>query len=268
MIVVLGSDGLLGSWICARHPTETLGYTHKEVDVTNSFLLQETLLDVAPDAVINCTGITKHQQSTLAQMIEVNTHAPDRIARICDLIGAKLVHVSTDCVFSGLQGNYTEEDVPDALESYGQTKANGEVTYNPHLTVRTSFVGYPDPKGRGLLAWLASQRGQTVQGWTNAYWNGLCVTVLADVLVNLANSRSHGLMHVYSETVSKYFLLTLANHIYHFDVNIEPTPLPQIDRTLASVREDRPEVTDSLIKQLAEMHEWENKYTEYLSSCQ
>lgn len=268
MIVVLGADGLLGSWICARHPRETIGYTHEELDVTNPYDLHDAILDTEPDAVINCTGITKHNSKPLDEMISVNTQAPYRIARLCDLVGAKLVHVSTDCVFSGTKGSYTEFDASDAEGSYGQTKFNGEVKYSPHLTVRTSLIGYPDPKGRGLLAWLASQQGQTVEGWTRAYWNGLCVHTLADLLVELAYGRSHGIMHLFGETVSKYYLLVVAASILQFDVEIESTAFPVIDRTLSSVRKDRPEVKSLLVEQIGEMREWESKYREYQLSCQ
>lgn len=262
MIVVLGVDGLLGSWLCVKHPREIIGFTHKELDITDSIRLRDTILELSPDAVINCAGVTKRNSTSLNTMIDVNALAPHYIAKACDRVGAKLIQISTDCVFSGFVGNYTEQSISDAKDSYGQTKYRGEVIYTPHLTVRTSFIGLPDPKGRGLLAWLQNSQNSSIMGWKNYLWNGLCVTKLADVLVDLAYDRRHGVMHLYGETISKYYLLELVNELYGFNVQIIPNEEPKINRSLNSSRNDCYKITTLLMEQLKEMKAWENRYNE------
>src|SRR5687767_11789602 len=114
MIVVLGADGLLGSWLCARHAKDTIGFTHKELDITNAVRVFDKLEELEPDAVINCAGITKQGNYATDEMVSVNALAPHTIANTCDLLGIKLIQVSTDCVFSGNRGGYKETDKPDA----------------------------------------------------------------------------------------------------------------------------------------------------------
>lgn len=267
MILVLGAGGLLGSWICFRYPKDTIGLTHKDLDVTDGNALLQKIEDISPEAIINCVGITERHPEQF-MMGHINATFPHRLASMCDLIGAKLVNISTDCVFSGNRGQYTEEDTPDATNEYGKTKHKGEIYYTPHLTIRSSFVGSPDPTGRGLLAWLEGNRGKDVQGYTKARWNGLCVPMLADILVDLSYRHIHGLLHIYGESISKCDLLVYAKYVYDLDVNILPTDEPIIDRTLSTVRRTPVQPIVGIYEQLMEMKKWETQYREYLLSYQ
>lgn len=262
MILVLGSGGLLGSWICFRYPKDTIGFTRKELDVTDTNTLLDKLEDISPEAVINCTGITERHPDQF-MMHNLNACVPHRLASMCDLVGAKLIQVSTDCVFSGNRGNYSEEDIPDPISSYGSTKLDGEVNTKPHLTIRTSFIGHPDPTSRGLLSWLQANQGKKVSGFTKVMWNGMCVPMLADMLVDLSYRHITGLLHIYGEAVSKHDLLVYANTVYDWGVEIIPQSEPKHDRTLTSIRKVPVQPIVGILEQLMEMKKQESAYNEW-----
>lgn len=264
MILVTGADGLLGSWLCYRHRNDVLGYTRNELDVTADWEVDQILKNTKPDAVINCAGIVKSRNPNPEYRMDVNGKAPHALAKVCDIHGVRLIQMSTDCVFRGDRGDYTESDEPDADDNYGWTKAQGEVVYSPHLTVRTSFVGWPDPKMRGLLAWLFSTSRSEVPGYKYVLWDGLTVLSLADYLLELAYSRQTGVMHLYGQTTSKYHLLQTAQKVYgRRTPKIEPVDTPVLNRTLASVRTDRPIIpgTSNFEEQMWAMKEHQSKFT-------
>ena len=268
MILVTGAYGLLGSWLCFRHQKDTIGLSHEELDITNPYDIDHAINLYKPDAVINCAGMVKNPKVSEYFAFEgTNGKAPHYIQEVCDTKGIKLVAVSTDCVFSGDRGNYTEEDAPDPQDNYGFYKMQGEITDNPHLTVRTSFVGWPDPSMRGLLAWLFVNSSPSLPGYINALWNGMTVVSLAEYLVELAYSRHTGIMHLYGQTISKYELLrTAAAAFPRYEKEVYPVDDPKIDRTLSSVRSDRPYLpgTSNFEEQMRtmaalekEFHKWE-----------
>lgn len=238
MIVVLGADGLLGSHLVRRFPTDTIGFSHHDLDIRDQEAVSDALYRCLPDAVINCAGITNRNARDLTDYYGVNDTAPHSISRLGDQLGFKFIQVSTDCVFMQTMGHYTELDEPDSTSVYGITKHGGEVSRPPHLTVRTSFVGWPDPKGRGLLAWLHSHQGQRIQGYKNYHWNGLTTTVLADALYELAYSSVCGCRHLFGETLSKYDVLKIVANRYKWDVDIEPVDYPVVNATLGTVFDD------------------------------
>lgn len=263
MILLFGADGLLGSWVYAKHPKDVIPMTRNDVDICDSYAIEKAIVEHQPDAVINCAGMVKNYPPLFVyQMEEVNSAAPLEVASICDQLGVRLIHISTDCVFKGDRGGYIESDLPDAEDNYGWYKAQGEVSHEPHLTVRTSFVGWPDPKGRGLLAWLNSSRQPEIQGYYNVRWNGLTTWTLADMLVELAYGRQTGIMHLHGQTVSKHDLLVMANSAYGWGKHIIPVEEPVIDRTLHSMRMDRPVAFGGgdLGEALFNMSGWEKKW--------
>jgi dTDP-4-dehydrorhamnose reductase len=269
MILVFG-DGLLGRWICVKHPKDTVGLSHKEVDVTDPYSVEQALYTYQPDAVINATGVVKSAEDKSA-MIEVNALAPHDIASACDVMGVRLIQISTDCVFSGKRGNYTENDEPDCTDLYGISKLGGEVIDSPHLTVRTSFVGWPDPKMRGLLADFYVSSKINYPGYRNVYWNGFTAPVLADYLVELAYGRQTGLMHLHGQKVSKREVLNTFYEVfelYRKGYRIIPTKLEKgYDRSLSSVRRDQPVIVGgtNLEEGMRTMLAWQQKYQEYQS---
>jgi dTDP-4-dehydrorhamnose reductase len=189
------------------------------------------------DVVINCIGITKQLAEDPVEAITLNALFPHQLAEICTQAGARLIHISTDCVFSGNRGCYTESDSPDPVDLYGRTKLLGEVIGTHHLTVRTSFIGHELGTKHGLLEWFLAQKG-AVQGYARVYWSGFTSTALARILLELALRRGvSGLLHVGGEEISKYDLLCrLQNAFGRTDVTIERSEQPVCDRSLDNGR--------------------------------
>ena len=156
------------------------------LDVDNLDILVDTLNYLRPDIVINCAGITKHKYNSLDPLITIpiNSLVPHKLAKSCNLIGAKLIHISTDCVFSGNKGNYTEADIPDALDLYGKSKELGEVTYPNTLTLRTSTIGHEHNTSHGLLEWFLSQKLEC-KGFKKAIFSGLTKRLSAVSIVDI-----------------------------------------------------------------------------------
>jgi dTDP-4-dehydrorhamnose reductase len=193
-----------------------------------------------PDVVVNCVGVVK--QLTGAQRVldavPINSLLPHRLARICGLTGARLIHVSTDCVFNGQRGGYVESDAPDALDLYGTSKRWGEVVDQPHaITLRTSIIGHELASAHSLLCWFLAQRG-IVRGFSRAIFSGLPTAELARVMRDLVLPRNdlHGLYHVSAAPIDKLALLRLFKAEYGHDVEIVPDDALVIDRSLDSAR--------------------------------
>lgn len=243
MILVTGADGLLGAWICFKHSKDVIGLTRKDLDITDEVNVLKTLRSFQPDAVINCAGLTDNRGIMInpEERIAVNAEAPQVMSKICDMLGIRMIQVSTDCVFKGdKNGGYTEMDIPDADDNYGWSKSQGEIDRAPHLTVRTSFVGWPDTKMRGLIAWLRVTSRTQVLGYANVRWNGLTAPLVADYLVELAYTRHTGIMHLFGSSMSKYDILTQVKEVYRWAYPfVVPSSVPVSDRTLDSIRTDR-----------------------------
>lgn len=209
------------------------------VDVEYSDALVKVLDARRPDVVINCAGLTKHKPQALNPLVSIpiNTLMPHRLAGLCKLSGARLIHVSTDCVFSGEKGNYTEEDFADASDVYGKSKVLGEVTYPHTVTLRTSTIGHEFETKYGLLEWFLSQEGHC-KGYKRAVFSGLPTVVFAQVIrdVIIPHSNLFGLYHVGAQAINKYDLLQLIAKVYGKQIEIiEDTDLG-IDRSLIANR--------------------------------
>lgn len=268
MIVVIG-DGLLGSWFNFLYQGDSICMSHDEIDVTNYRNVHDRLKDLHPSAVLNCAGMTNHNPLSSQHMLtKVNVEGPRNIAAACGDIGTRLVHVSTDCVFNGLNGPYYETDLPSSALPYGASKHAGEVSWHPHLTVRTSFVGWPDSKGRGLLSWLHSQveAGTSPYGFVNVLWNGFAVPKLCSLLYDLCYSKRTGVLHLFGQDVPKYKLLTTVASIYKWNIDIIPHAEVHLDRRLATVYNDNPCYSnyETFEEQVGEMKKWEVAYREFL----
>ena len=197
-------------------------------------------IDLArPDVVINCIGVVKQltEADDPLTALPVNALLPHRLARLCSLVGARLVHVSTDCVFSGSKGRYVESDFPDANDLYGRSKYLGEVDYPHAVTLRTSIIGHELEGARSLLCWFLAQSG-SVGGYTRAVFSGLPTVELARVVRDfvLPNPALRGLYHVSSAPINKYDLLQLVARAYGKSIDITPHDKLVIDRSLDSAR--------------------------------
>jgi dTDP-4-dehydrorhamnose reductase len=255
-VLVLGGSGMLGHKATAElagHfptavtsraplPAAVTGRAHNVagVDATSFEAVREVLEEQRPEAVLNCIGIIK--QAAAATMpipsIEINSLFPHRVAEVCRAIGARLIHISTDCVFSGLKGMYREEDFPDAGDLYGRTKLLGEVGGEGVLTLRTSIIGRELAGASGLIEWFLSKRGGEVAGYSEAIFSGLTTAELSRVIVRVIKQHPDlaGVYHVSAEPISKLRLLELANAAFGANVRISPSPELRIDRSLDSSR--------------------------------
>jgi dTDP-4-dehydrorhamnose reductase len=259
-VLILGASGMIGSTVIrvlsAIDDWQVYGTVRDEsskmffsasvarnllfgVDVLDPDSLVQVLDKTEPNIVINCVGLTKHQSSTdnWIASISLNSLFPHRLAELCNLVGARLIHISTDCVFSGAKGNYVEEDIPDAHDVYGRSKALGEVICPHVITLRISTIGHELGTNFGLLHWFLSQHGQC-SGYRRAIFSGLPTVVFARLLrdVVIPSIQLSGLYHVASKPIDKFTLLGLIANIYNKKINIIPNEEFSIDRSLNANR--------------------------------
>ena len=209
------------------------------VDVENADSLMRLFAQARPDVVINCIGLVKQlaEADDPLAAIPINALLPHRLARLCDVAGARLIHMSTDCVFAGTQGMYREQDASDAQDLYGRSKYLGEVDYPHAVTLRTSIIGHELSSAHGLAGWFLAQQGP-IKGFTRAIFSGLPTVELACVMRDfvLPNPELRGLYHVSAEPINKFELLTLMAQAYGKTIDITPDDKLAIDRSLDSSR--------------------------------
>lgn len=209
------------------------------IDIDNHDSVVRAFTAAQPDVVINCVGIVKQVADVedLLQAIPRNTLFPHRLAQLCKLGGARLVHVSTDCVFSGKKGMYSESDEPDASHLYGRSKLLGEVSEPHTITLRTSIIGTEQNGARSLVGWFLAQQGK-VKGYRKAVFSGLPTVELSTLVRDfvLPHPEAHGLYHVAAEPIDKDTLLRLVAKEYGKQIDIEPSDDVVIDRSLDATR--------------------------------
>lgn len=259
-ILVLGASGMLGNAVLrlfsqsdgyqtfgSVRSSSVLNFLPKSlhtniitgVDVENIDSLTRLFARVKPDVVINCIGLVKQlaEADDPLSAIPINAILPHRLARLCDVAGARFVHMSTDCVFSGERGLYTEADVPDARDLYGRSKLLGEVDYPHAITLRTSIIGHELNGSRSLVGWFLAQQRQT-RGFRRAIFSGLPTVEIARIIRDhvIPHPEVHGLYHVSAEPINKYELLQLVAQAYGKAIEIIPEDDLVIDRSLNSDR--------------------------------
>ncbi len=209
------------------------------VDVEQHDSLVKILDQIRPDVVINCAGLTKHKPEADDPLVSIpiNTLMPHRLAGLCKLVEARLIHVSTDCVFSGEKGAYREDDFADARDVYGKSKALGELHYPHTITLRTSTIGHELQSKYGLLDWFLSQEAQC-KGYSRAIFSGFPTVVFAQIIrdVVIPNDRLSGLYHVAAEPINKFDLLKMIAQVYNKTIDIVPDDKLVIDRSLDASR--------------------------------
>jgi len=259
-VLVLGASGMLGNAmvrvLSEKEEWEVFGTLRSSgavrffsskvakrlvagVDVENHDALVRLFAQIRPDVVVNCIGLVKQLADADYPLlaIPINSLLPHRLARLCGLVGARLVHMSTDCVFSGRKGGYRESDPSDAEDLYGKSKFLGEVDYPHAITLRTSIIGHELQGGRSLIGWFLSQERQC-KGFVKAIYSGLPTVVLAQLVRDVIIPRADlsGLYHVASKPISKYDLLCLVSEIYGKSIEIIPDSSLVIDRSLNADR--------------------------------
>lgn len=259
-VLVLGVTGMLGNAVF-RYFSETTDYevfgsarssagrqafapaladrVIVGADVDNPDSLALLFAKVKPQVVINCIGLIKQlaEADDPLSAIPINALLPHRLARLCEVAGARLVHMSTDCVFAGTKGMYTEVDMSDAKDLYGRSKYLGEVDYPHAITLRTSIIGHELSGAHSLVGWFLAQQG-SVKGFRRAIFSGLPTVELARVIRDhvLPHPELHGLYHVSAEPINKFDLLTLVAQAYGKTIAITPDDKLAMDRSLDSSR--------------------------------
>jgi len=255
-VLVLGSSGLIGSTtlrvLSERSDWHVYGSIRSDsirpflpkisadklisnLDVDNFSSIIQTINEIRPDVVINCIGATKHKKEGNSPLnaIALNALLPHQLAQICALAGSRFIHISTDCVFSGKDGFYSESAFADADDVYGRSKALGEVNYGGALTLRTSTIGHELQSNYGLLNWFLTQKS-SCKGFNKAIFSGLPTVVFAQVIrdIVLKNTQLSGLYNVAAQPINKYDLLKMIAKVYKKVINIEADSSLIIDRSL------------------------------------
>lgn len=196
------------------------------VDAANLHSVENAIDYLGPETIINCIGIVKQLPAAKdpLQSIGINSLFPHQLASLCAKKKIRLIHMSTDCIFSGHIGNYSESDPSDAEDLYGKTKFLGEVSYPGCLTIRTSIIGRELDTQHGLIEWFLSQQGKTVPGYKKSIFSGLSTLALSDIITQIIADYPElsGIYHIASTPISKFDLLNLVKEIYHLNITIEP----------------------------------------------
>jgi len=223
----------------AMLPETVRGNVIGGVDVENTDNMIEVLNRVRPDTVINCIGLVKQlaQADDPLQAIPINALLPHRLARLCALVDARFVHLSTDCVFSGAKGMYTESDPSDAYDLYGRSKFLGEVDYPHAITLRTSIIGHELDRNTSLIGWFLKQEGK-VRGFDRAIFSGLPTVEVARVIRDfvIPHPELRGVYNLSADPINKFDLLTLVAEAYGKEIEIVRDSGLLIDRSLDSTR--------------------------------
>ena len=280
-LLILGGSGMLGhqlwrglhaqhdTWVTLRRPVADFAVHNlfdeaKAIqldDITDDTALERALGQAKPEAVINCVGLIKQRDeaSDEALTLRVNAEFPHRLAKRCGEAGARLIHFSTDCIFAGTKGNYTESDPSDAADLYGQSKHQGEVADAHCVTLRTSVIGHELGTNLALLDWFLSQRGQAISGFTKAIYSGFTTLEMARIVDRILTQHPalSGVWHVASESISKFALLQLCREKLGWEGVIEPNDEFVCDRSLNADRFNQatgytPPSWEAMISELAQ----------------
>jgi len=285
-ILILGADGMLGSaathvlsegaevfaGVRSQEALKSLGIGASHLGVSEQNLLAgfdaqnpESVLSLfeaaQPDIVLNAVGIISQtcDAANYRRMLEVNSVWPHALAQICEQWQARLIHLSTDCVFSGLRGNYTENDMPDATDMYGRSKLLGEITESAHaITLRTSIIGWQFGSQVSLAGWFASHRDEPLKGYSAAIFSGLTTKALCEAIRDFVLLREEltGLYQVSARPIDKYSLLQLLAEKMKWNVDITPDDSLKVNKSLDSSRFQeatgwKPPSWDSMLEEMS-----------------
>lgn len=252
-ILIIGSTGMAGHTVynylykLKTYELHNISYRNKLndttiiCDVTNQIELEKKISDLKPDIVINCVGILlKGSKEDAKNAIYINSYLPHFLSTVVSTYGGKLIHLSTDCVFSGKKGGYIESDFRDADDVYGRSKSLGEINNENDLTIRTSIIG-PElkQKGEGLFNWITCQSGK-VDGFTSVFWSGITTYELAKFIDFSIKNNLTGLVNATNNTkISKFDLLLSIIEVYQLkDIELIPDSKKFVDKSLLNTRVD------------------------------
>ncbi|MDQ0194547.1 dTDP-4-dehydrorhamnose reductase family protein [Paenibacillus wynnii] len=272
-LLIFGGNGMAGHMLVdffTRQNGVEVFYTTRNsedkkgllLDAADDQLVEKTLELIRPDIIINAIGVLNHfADQDIINAYHINGFFPHKLRFAADHIGARLIHISTDCVFEGTRGGYNESDIPDGTSTYALTKKLGEIKAPGHLTIRTSIIG-PEIRssGIGLLNWFMSQQG-TVTGYCRVLWNGVTTLELAKAVSVLMRSPLSGIVHLsHPKVLSKYELLLLFKEVWGLqEINVVACDTLVQDRTLLSTRRDMDYSVPDYSFMLKELEIWMNE---------
>jgi len=284
-IVVLGANGMAGHVITIglredinNYNVISIARSHSEIepnyilDITNFMELENIINKEAPDVIINCIGILNNTaEENPDEAILINSYLPHFLEAKTKKSKTKIIHISTDCVFSGKEGNYIESSFKNGIGYYAQSKAIGEVINSKDLTFRTSIIG-PDinPNGIGLFNWFYKQQGE-IFGYTNAFWTGITTVELLNAIKKAIKEDLCGLYHlVNNKKISKFQLLELMNFEFGKRNTLLPNEKYKVDKSLFNTRNDFNFIVKDYSIMIKEMKNWIqqhlNFYSHYIKS--
>lgn len=259
-VLILGGTGMLGHKACqvlasrfdvyttVRRGADSVGRyglidaarTIGGVSADEFGSVVAALDSVQPAVVVNCIGIVKQAEAAKDPVVSISTNSlfPQRLVQLCQRRDIRLIHISTDCVFSGRKGNYLESDQPDAEDLYGRTKLLGEVEGRGCITLRTSMIGRELETSFGLVEWFLREQGKAVSGYKRAVFSGFTTIALSGIIARVISEHPglYGVYHVAAEPISKYDLLSLVKQVYGLKTVIEPDETVVCDRSLNGMR--------------------------------
>jgi dTDP-4-dehydrorhamnose reductase len=225
-ILIFGSTGMLGGYmhkiISNKYKVYTLNRENFNPENKDWKLLKDLIYQFEDlEAVVNCIGIIPHRKKNIKSYFLVNTVFPHKLSEICVEKNIKLIHISSDCIFSGNEGNYNEENFHTAEDIYGRSKSLGE--NDKMCIIRTSIIGEEKYNKKGLLEWLKSSRNKQINGYLNHLWNGVTCLELSKVILNIIEKKLYwtGARHIFSETITKHDLCRLISDIYDLNLKIK-----------------------------------------------
>jgi len=263
-LLVVGSKGMLG--VAVSRYFQRKGWSVKELSRAEFDIAHQPADSLLPylkdvSVVVNCAGVVKPRIAVtpIEDVFKVNSVFPRNLALLSKKIGVKCVHITSDCVYSGRKGHYSEEDLFDAEDVYGLSKCAGE--NKDCMTIRTSIIGEERGTSRNLLEWARSQKGKPVNGYTNHFWNGVTTVYLAEIIEKIVTGGLYkpGIFHIFSpDTVSKHSLMEIFDEVYdlQFTINTFEAPEP-VDRSMTSIYDLSSKVSKvSVREQVVQMREF------------
>jgi dTDP-4-dehydrorhamnose reductase len=253
-VFIFGSNGMLGTYLVnyLKNVFEVVPITRSDVDLNDDFsLITNKYHFDHTDIIINSAGVIKQRNFKHSELIKVNSLFPHFLSTI----GCNVIHITTDCVFSGKIGSYDEDSLHDCLDDYGKSKSLGEC-YDL-TTIRTSIIGEEIYNKKSLVEWVKSSKNSKISGYLNHFWNGVTCLELSKQIEIIINSNQYwkGVRHYHSpNTVSKYELVSCINKIYELNNIVNPVMAEYCDRSLKTIY-DRP-IKKSIEDQILEMKEF------------
>lgn len=265
-IIVLGYTGMLGSYVYSYFKQAGYEVIGKGHDCINALEITYPELDYwlstvcdPGDIVINCIGLIKQKNYTVKDQIIVNALFPHLLADVCEVNNVNFIHISTDCVFSGMKGHYSEDDLHDCTDTYGKTKSLGEP--QNATVIRTSIIGEEKNTAYSLLSWVLSQK--EIKGYVNHLWNGMTCLQLAKEIEQIIKHELYwlGVCHFFTiPEITKYDLCQVIADVYKLDIKIEKHDTDICDRTLITIYDGWQVVNKNYTEQIYEQKEFTEKW--------